>query len=144
MSKKARRVKRYKDGYLYEGWMERGKRVYLGRLFIHNNKICSFNGMWSNDILLKGYFLNSLLKTKVYMECQTTFDDLLIDFCSICLENMASKDCTLLKCQHIFCLDCISELFLNSNKCLLCRAITNQFFRQRILNRTELFIRCFS
>jgi len=138
MSKKTRKIKYYPNGSIYEGWIERGKRVYFGKLFINHVRNRAYYGIWSKDILIRGYFSIDMENTKIYLENQNVFNDFRLDSCSICLEDMISRNCVLLTCRHIFCLDCIHIWLVNKNKCPLCRHAINFSFRNRILNKNEL------
>ena len=139
MSKRTKRLKIYSNGTIYEGWMERGRRTYLGKLYLTEEKTCYYYGIWSNNLLKRGQYEDTQMKFKIYLVNRKTFDAIKIDTCAICLDLMGSDKYICFQCTHIFCLECIKAWLIKNHNCPLCRDKIILDFLADILNKNNLY-----
>ena len=71
----------------------------------HENGEKEYEGHWIDDVLILSLTDNEL-------DVEETYE------CSICMNNICN---IITKCNHQFCLECLSENFNISNKCPICR-----------------------
>jgi len=121
MTKKKKTIKYYNNGWIYNGWTDRGLRTYFGKLILRYNHSIFYYGLWKKDVLLIGQYQNVEIGSRILLLNCERFIQIYSDMCSICMDNKDSIDSVSLDCSHIFCLACIKEWFYKNNTCPLCR-----------------------
>jgi len=124
--------------------------------FIHENNGQVFSGLISglylalkgNRIVDKLKIFGAIFKAWLMGELQygkyATQEQIMEsgDLCAICQEKMTSP--IILRCNHIFCEDCVGEWFERENTCPLCRAeISSAGNRTHSDGSTSMFVELF-
>ena len=96
-------------------------------------------GMWKNNILLFGQYVDDERKFKVFLGSRSDFSYLTLNVCSICQKDIKSESYCILNCHHIYCHDHIREWLLHNPTCPLCRELVSNGIKSKIINNRDLY-----
>lgn len=133
MTKQIRRTLRYHDGSWYNGWTRKGKRYFIGKLFIGIDQHEFYYGHWADNLLKHGWYFNKHLKLTALVFQQTIFRGFSENHCPICYFANTSSLMLILPCGHLYCFLCIKTWLLLRDECPVCKRTVGPQLKSRIV-----------